>query len=56
MSSVLPQCSISLTGVIRELNDQLRTKSQLNNFGFICNGNVLRDYLWKDGIPFHTAP
>ena len=53
VSSVLPKCNIWLTRIIRELNDQLKTKSQLNNFGFICNDNVpTRDYLWKDGNHF----
>ena len=48
--SVLPKCNISLTRIIKELKDQLKTKCQLNNFGFIWNGNVTMDYLWKDGI------
>ena len=52
MSSVLPKHNISSTRTTRELNDQLKTKCQLNNFGFICNDNVLKDYLCKDGIHF----
>ena len=31
-------------------DDLLKTNCQLNNFGFICNDNVMRDYLWKDGV------
>ena len=47
VSSVLLKRNISLTRVIRELNDQLKIICQLDNFGFICNANVSRDYLWK---------
>ena len=47
VSSGLPKRNISLTRVIRELNDQLKIICQLDNFGFICNANVSRDYLWK---------
>ena len=50
--SVLPKRNISLTRIIRELNDQFKTNCQLNNFGFICNDNVTSNYLWKDGIHF----
>ena len=52
VSSVLAKYSTSLTRIIRELNDQLKTKCQLNNSGFICNDNVTRDYWWKYGIHF----
>ena len=52
VSSVLPYHIISLTRIIRELNKQLKTNCQLNNFSFICNDNVLKDYLWKDVIHF----
>ena len=51
MSSVLPKHNISST-TIREIKDQLKTKCQLNNFGFICNDNVLKDYLCEGGIHF----
>ena len=30
----------------------MKTKCQLNNFGFTCNDNVSKNYLWKDGIHF----
>ena len=30
----------------------MKTKCQLNNFGFPCNDNVSKNYLWKDGIHF----
>ena len=30
----------------------MKTNCQLNNFSFICNDNVLKDYLWKDVIHF----
>ena len=44
VSSVLAKYNISFTRIIGELNDQLKTKCQLNNSGFICNDNVTRDY------------
>ena len=46
VSSVLPKCNVSLT----RIREMLKTNCQLNNFGFICNDNVMRDYLWKDGV------
>ena len=30
----------------------MKEKCQLNNFGFICNNNVSRNYLWKDAIHY----
>ena len=52
MASILTKRSIKLTKIITEVNDKLKEKCQLNNFGFICNDNVSRNYLWKDGIHF----
>lgn len=49
--SILTKHNI-LTKTIREDNDKLKEKCHLDNFRFICNDNVSRDYLWKDGIQY----
>lgn len=51
-SVLLAKHNIILTKIIREGNDELKEKCQLNNLSFICNDNVSRDYLWKDGIQY----
>lgn len=51
-SVLLAKHNIILTKIIREGNDKLKEKCQLNNLSFICNDNVSRDYLWKDGIQY----
>ena len=51
-SSILPKRDITLTEKIREVNNIMRTKCQLNNFGFICNDNVSEEYLSRDGLHF----
>ena len=50
ISSVLPKTNISLTRLIRQVNDSLREQCVLNGFGFISNDNISRTHLWKDGI------
>ena len=39
------------TRIIREVNDKLKEKCHLMNFGSTCN-SVLQNHLWKDGIHF----
>ena len=50
ISSVLPKTNISLTRLIRQVNDSLREQCVLNGFGFISNNNISKTHLWKDGI------
>ena len=50
ISLILSKKNIALTRLIRQLNDSLREQCVLNGFGFISNDNILRTYLWKDGI------
>lgn len=52
MPSILPKRSIESTKIVREVNDKLKGKRQLKNFGFVCNDNVSINYLWKDGIHY----
>ena len=52
ISSVLPKTNISLTRLIRQVNDSLREQCVLNGFGFISYDNISRTHLWKDGIHF----
>ena len=33
-----------------QVNDSLREQCVLNGFGFICNDNISRTHLWKNGI------
>ena len=41
---------MALTRLIRQVNDRLREQGILNGFGFICNDNISRTHLWKDGM------
>ena len=50
ISSVLPKTNISLTRLIRQVNDSLREQCVLNRFDFIFNDNISRTRFWKDGI------
>ena len=50
ISSIFPKKQIKLTSIIREINDILKEQCRENNFHFICNDNISRDYLWKDGV------
>ena len=50
ISSSLLKNNISLTRLIRKVNDSLREKCVLNGFGFISNNNISKTHLWKDGI------
>ena len=50
IASILPKKTIALTRLIRQVNDRLREQCILNGFGFICNDNISRTYLWKDGM------
>ena len=52
ISSILPKRNMTYTKVIREVNDILIEKCQLNGFGYICNNNVTDEFLWRDGIHF----
>ena len=50
IASILPKKTIALTRLIRQVNDRLREQCILNGFGFICNDNISRTHLWKDGM------
>ena len=50
ISSILPNKNISLTRLIRQVNDSLREQCVLNGFGFVSNDNISRTHLWKVGI------
>ena len=45
--SILPNKNISLTRLIRQVNDSLREQCVLNGFGFISNDNISRPHLWN---------
>ena len=36
--------------VIRQLNDLLKDKCKENNFHFVFNDNVTKEYLWRDDV------
>ena len=50
ISSILPKKNIKLTRVIRRVNDLLKESCIMNNFGYICHDNILRNHIFEDGI------
>ena len=50
ISSILPKKNITLTRLIRQVNDSLRLQCVWNGFGFISSDNISRTHLWQDGI------
>ena len=48
--SILPKRNIALTCLIWQVKNSLMEQCILNGFGFICNDNISRTHLWKDGI------
>ena len=50
VSSIVLQRQFNLTKIIRQVNDLLKGKCKENNFHFVCNDNVTREYLWRDDI------
>ena len=50
ISSIFRKQQFKLTKVIRQVNDLLKDVCKDSNFHFVCNENVTREYLWKDGI------
>ena len=50
ISSILPKRNIALTSLIWQVKNSLMEQCVLNGFGFICNDNISRTHLWKDGI------
>ena len=49
-SSILLKRHFKLTKAIRQANDLLKDKCKQNNFHFVCNDNVTKEYLWRDDI------
>ena len=50
MSSVLVKNNIKLTKFIRQLNDVWRNVYLVNDFYFISNDNITRDFIYQDGV------
>ena len=49
ISSILTKNNITLTHIIRQVNDSLREQCGLNRFDFISNNNISGTHLWTDG-------
>ena len=49
-SSILVKKQIKLTKIIRQVNDALRAECVRNDFHFVDNNNVTREYLYTDGV------
>ena len=50
ISSVLVKNNIKVTKFIRQLNDVLRYLCFVNDFYFISNDNITRDFICQDGV------
>ena len=52
VSSILSRSNNGLSKVIKQVNFSLRSLCKTYGFAFICNENIDRNRLWKDGIHF----
>ena len=50
ISSILAKSNNDLNKVIKQINFSWRSLCEAYGFAFICNGNIDRNRLWRDGI------